>query len=88
MREMTASEASRNFKHVLDEAEHGETIVVTRAGRRVATIAPTPRGNGAALRGVLRRWHHADGLDAEFAARVAEARTAADDEQDRDPWHD
>lgn len=88
MREMTASEASRNFKRVLDETEHGETIVVTRGGRRIATIAPAPRGNGAELRGVLHRWCGANGIDADFAARVAEARTHADDEQDSDPWHD
>lgn len=88
MREMTASEASRNFKRVLDEAEHGETIVVTRGGRRVATIAPTPRGNGGALRAVLRRWHHAEALDDDFADRVAEARAGAEADLDRDPWHD
>ncbi|MBV9721106.1 MAG: type II toxin-antitoxin system prevent-host-death family antitoxin, partial [Mycobacterium sp.] len=36
MREVTASEASRNFSAVLDSVERGEIIVVTRAGRRVA----------------------------------------------------
>jgi hypothetical protein len=32
MREMTAAEALRNFSAVLDEAERGEAIVVTRGG--------------------------------------------------------
>jgi prevent-host-death family protein len=47
---MSASEASRNFSTVLDSAEHGETIVVTRAGHQVALIVPAPRANGGALR--------------------------------------
>jgi len=46
---MSASEAARNFSAVLDSAEHGETIVVTRSGRRVALIAPAPRANGGAV---------------------------------------
>lgn len=36
---MTASEASRNFSHVLDSAERGDAIVITRGGRRVAARA-------------------------------------------------
>lgn len=88
MREMSATEAARNFKAVLDRAEHGETTVVTRGGHRVATIAPTPRANGAALREVLRRWHAHPAADADFAARVAEAREVATAEGDADPWRD
>ncbi|MGW0826171.1 type II toxin-antitoxin system Phd/YefM family antitoxin [Streptomyces sp. NPDC002845] len=36
MKLMTATEASRNFAAVLDAAERGERIVITRAGRRLA----------------------------------------------------
>lgn len=86
MREMTASEASRSFSAVLDSAEHGETIVVTRAGRRVATIAPAPRANGAALRAVFERWHSNPALDDTLAARVDAAREAASRELDANPW--
>jgi antitoxin (DNA-binding transcriptional repressor) of toxin-antitoxin stability system len=39
----------------LDDAEHGETIVVTRGGRRVALIVPVPRANSGALLDVLCR---------------------------------
>lgn len=53
MKMMTASEVSRNFASVLDQAEHGETIVVTRGGKRLATIAPAAAANGAALAGFL-----------------------------------
>ncbi|NUT97675.1 MAG: type II toxin-antitoxin system Phd/YefM family antitoxin [Saccharothrix sp.] len=88
MKEMPASEASRNFSAVLDQAEHGETIVVTRKGRRVAMIVPAPRANGKALRELFSRWQGSDGLDEAFAANVAAARTAGVDELDEDPWRD
>lgn len=88
MREMTASEASRSFSAVLDSAERGETIVVTRSGRRVALIAPAPQANGAALREVFRRWEENPALDDDFAERVTAASTAASVELDTDPWRD
>ncbi|MFD4422981.1 type II toxin-antitoxin system Phd/YefM family antitoxin [Agromyces sp. NPDC058484] len=88
MREMSASEASRSFSAVLDSAEHGETIVVTRAGRRVAAITPIPRANGAALREVFERWHGDPALDDALTARIAAAREAASGELDADPWLD
>ena len=86
MREVTASEASRNFSAVLDSVERGEIIVVTRAGRRVASIAPTPAATGAALNAVLRRWRGAAALDDDFAESIDTARAAASTEDDRDPW--
>ncbi|WP_026817902.1 type II toxin-antitoxin system Phd/YefM family antitoxin [Arthrobacter castelli] len=88
MREMTASEASRSFSAVLNAAEHGETIVVTRAGRRVAAITPAPRANGGALRAVFERWHGTPALDDTLAARVAATRETASAELDTDPWRD
>lgn len=88
MREMSASEASRHFSAVLDAAEHGDTIVVTRAGRRVALIVPAPRANGAALREVFGRWQGNAALDDTVAANVAAAREAASTELDADPWRD
>ncbi len=75
MRLMTATEASRSFAAVLDSAEHGETIVVTRGGRRIAVIGPAPVGNGAALNDVLRRFRPDD----DFAADVASARSLLED---------
>ena len=86
MREVTASEASRNFSAVLDSVERGEIIVVTRAGRRVASIAPTPAATGAALNAVLTRWRGAAALDDDFAESIDAARAAASTEDDRDPW--
>lgn len=85
---MTASEASRNFSAVLDRAEHGETIAVTRNGRRIAFIAPAPRANGKALREVLRKWRGNDAFDDIFAENVAAARETASADLDSDPWRD
>ena len=85
---MAAAEASRNFSAVLDEAERGETIVVTRNGRRVALITPAPRANGTALHEVFRRWHGHPGLDEEFEANVSAAREIASGDLDEDPWRD
>lgn len=86
MREMTASEASRSFSAVLDSVEQGETIVVTRSGRRIASISPAPTATGAALNAVLRRWTGADAFDDDFARNTAIARTAVSPGNDTDPW--
>ncbi len=84
---MSASEASRNFSAVLDSAERGETVVVTRAGKQVALILPAPRANGAALREVFRRWQGNAAFDDAFVANVAAAREAVSADLDTDPWH-
>ncbi|MFI6362981.1 type II toxin-antitoxin system Phd/YefM family antitoxin [Nocardia sp. NPDC050630] len=49
MKVMTATEVARNLSAVLDQAEHGETISITRGGRRIAMLAPASRTNGADL---------------------------------------
>ncbi|MGQ0716436.1 MAG: type II toxin-antitoxin system Phd/YefM family antitoxin [Pseudonocardiales bacterium] len=84
---MSASEAARRFSAVLDGAEHGETVVITRGGRRIALIVPAPRANGTAVAQVLDRWRDRLGVDEEFAANVA----AAGDLPvvlDGDPWRE
>lgn len=78
---MTASEVSRNFASVLDQAAHGETIVVTRGGKRLATISPAPAANGAALAEYLAA--HRGALDDGFADDVLGARDLLTDD---DPW--
>ncbi|WP_345035749.1 type II toxin-antitoxin system prevent-host-death family antitoxin [Streptomyces sannanensis] len=76
MKTMTATEVSRNFASVLDRAEHGETIVITRAGRRLAILSPASAGNGAALKDFLAR----NRPDPEFAEDVESARALLTDE--------
>jgi antitoxin (DNA-binding transcriptional repressor) of toxin-antitoxin stability system len=84
MRIMTASEASRSFSAVLDDAEHGETIVITRGKRRVAQIVPTNSGTVGALREALRDWTPVD--DDTLGDDVAAALEGLG--PDRDPWND
>jgi prevent-host-death family protein len=72
MRTVTATEASRSFAALLSEAERGETVVVTRGGRRIAAIGPATLGNGAEVRQLL-----VSGCpDGAFAANVLAARQA------------
>lgn len=83
MKTMTASEVSRNFASVLDSAEHGETIVVTRGGKRLATIAPAPAANGKDLADFLAA--NAGTLDDDFGDDIAATRELVELD---DPWSD
>lgn len=83
---MTASEASRNFAALLDAAEKGQTVVVTRSGRRVALIAPAPRANGGAVLGLFERWRGHPAFDDAFEERVNAARNSVTADLDTDPW--
>lgn len=72
MKTLTATEASRSFAALLDEAERGDTIVVTRGGRRIATIGPATAGNGVAVAEMLA----SAAIDEDFAADALAAREA------------
>ena len=43
---VNARQARIKFSDLLTEAEHGETIAITRRGRVVAQLAPPPREPG------------------------------------------
>ncbi len=73
MRTVTATEASRSFAAILDEAERGHAVVVTRGGRRIATIGPVSATNGAEFLALM----NAEMTDADFAADVRAVRDAA-----------
>jgi prevent-host-death family protein len=75
---MSATDASRNFAAILDEAERGHTIVVTRGGRRVAVIGPAPSATGRAVKELLRR--NRGVLDEAFENDVAAGRSNSTDE--------
>ena len=47
MRAISAREANQSFSRILQEAENGETLVVTRRGKPVAVIAPYRPANAA-----------------------------------------
>lgn len=40
MREVQASEAKTHFSSLLDDVERGETLVITRHGKRIARLEP------------------------------------------------
>jgi prevent-host-death family protein len=40
LREIQASEAKAHLLRLLDEVEHGETLLITRHGRAIARIVP------------------------------------------------
>lgn len=75
MRTVTATEASRSFAALLDEVERGETVVVTRGGKRIASIGPASVGNGSDVLALL-----AHDVDEDFAADVTAARDAVTSE--------
>lgn len=54
MRRLTATEAARRFSDLLDAVEGGESFVVERRGRAVASIAPAAAASGRALKELLR----------------------------------
>ncbi|MBB2912427.1 prevent-host-death family protein [Streptosporangium becharense] len=85
MKVTTATEASWSFATVLDEAERGETIVVTRGGKRIAVIGPAPTAPGRMVKAFLSK--SVGTLDADFEADVAAAREVVDDEM-RSTWPD
>jgi prevent-host-death family protein len=53
MRSISAREANQSFSRVLSEAEHGDTVVITRRGKPVAVLAPyashLPQGREQAI---------------------------------------
>jgi antitoxin (DNA-binding transcriptional repressor) of toxin-antitoxin stability system len=79
-RRVSATEAARGFSELLDLVErHGETFVVERRGRPVASIQPAPVANGRALKELLR----SRGPDAEWARELAELRSTVQPEDRR-----
>lgn len=83
MKQLSATDAARRFSDVLDSVEgEGESFVVVRHGRAVATIGPASGGTGQALKEALR----AHRPDAEWASELRELRAAVG--PGTDPWHD
>jgi len=83
MKQLSATDASRRFSEVLDDVERGgESYVVVRHGRAVATIGPARGGTGKALKQALR----ANQPDDAWADELRELREAV--EPEADPWHD
>lgn len=83
MKQLSATDASRRFSEVLDDVERGgESYIVVRHGRAVATIGPANGGTGQALKEALR----ANRPDDAWAGELRELRDGMDPVAD--PWHD
>lgn len=55
MRRLTATDAARRFSSLLDQVEQtGETFVVERRGRAIASIAPAAASSGREVKDILR----------------------------------
>jgi len=83
MKRLTATEAARRFADLLDSVERtGETVLVERRGRTIASIAPAPAVSGRAVKELLRS-HEADPT---WARELRELRSALKPEERR--WSD
>lgn len=83
MRRLTATEAARRFSELLDQVESdGESFVVERRGRPVASIAPVAAVSGRAVKALLR----AQQEDREWAKDLVDIRRLVQPEARR--WND
>ena len=83
MRDITATQAARNFSEVLDAVEHrNETFVVVRNGHPVARIAPASGATGKAIKDIL-RMHPRDNA---WAAELIQIKDSLTLEESR--WND
>jgi antitoxin (DNA-binding transcriptional repressor) of toxin-antitoxin stability system len=83
VKEVTATDAARQFSALLTAVEKDdETFMVTRGGRVIARIEPAGGTSGAAVKALLRHYP----VDTSWADELATARALAAD-QDR-PWQD
>jgi prevent-host-death family protein len=71
VKDISATEAARNFSEVLDAVEHGrESFRVTRGGRAVARLVPAEAASGRAAKDLLGRHRP----DAGWATDLAQVR--------------
>ena len=85
MKRITATEASRSFSRVLDEAEHGgESFLIERNGRPVAELRPASKTSTV---GDLVAFLHDVGLpDPDFRADMLDIVEHSARDAGRDPW--
>jgi prevent-host-death family protein len=82
LKQLSATDVARNFSEILDRVEqNGESVVIVRHGRPVATIGPATASTGKALKEVLRKHKP----DPEWADELRELREFIGPVQDRWP---
>jgi prevent-host-death family protein len=81
VRRLTATEAARRFSDLLDRVERdGETFIVERRGRAVASIRPAAAVTGRTVKDLLR----AQEPDPDWERELAELRGSLEPEER--PW--
>jgi antitoxin (DNA-binding transcriptional repressor) of toxin-antitoxin stability system len=77
---LSATEAARRFSVLLDQVEHdGETFLVERRGRVIASVAPAAAASGRSLKTLLR----AQPVDEAWPADLAALRAGLEPEKRR-----
>jgi antitoxin (DNA-binding transcriptional repressor) of toxin-antitoxin stability system len=80
MQRLSATEAARRFSVLLDQVEHdGETFLVERRGRVIASVAPAAAASGRSLKALL----GAQPVDEDWPADLAELRAALEPQERR-----
>jgi prevent-host-death family protein len=68
VKDISATEAARNFSDLLDSVEHGhESFLVTRGGHPVARIVPAEAASGRAAKDLIDRHVPDPGWSADLA---------------------
>jgi antitoxin (DNA-binding transcriptional repressor) of toxin-antitoxin stability system len=79
---LTATEASRGFKAMLDTVAAGQTVRIVRDGQPVADVVPPQIRTGAALSQALEKFPP----DQEWADITEQVRHRANAAPQADPW--
>ena len=81
MREVRATEAKAQLAELLRAVEHGETVAITRHGKAIALLIPTPEHDGESRRSAVERfrrhrraWRRIDMTSEEIVASIHESR--------------
>jgi prevent-host-death family protein len=82
MRTVSATEASRGFKDVLDAVDSGESFTITRGGNPIAQVIPFRRHTLSGVVAALRD----EELDAEWADITENVHNDLNAARWEDPW--
>ena len=85
MKRISATEASRSFSRVLDQAEHGgESFIIERNGRAIAELRPAPKSS--TVGDLIEFLRDVPLPDSDFRADMLEIIDESSRDLARDPW--
>jgi prevent-host-death family protein len=73
---VTATQAARNFASILNQVEHGETVVITRDGVPIGRLSPERLTSAERLKAALRDHPADEGFADDLEAAHTELREA------------